>query len=602
MKKQLIYGLLLIATLAGCKTTQSVSTFESVLYPNGRQALIRRVDEGSERKFDFYFMEANRLKAIGDFGKSAMYYGEALSADSTCATCYYELANMLYMAGDAKRAEEAAFRAVQLEPDNEWFLLFLSRIFHQNKKTELALSAANYLVEQKPDNFEYLYNLSQMLASAQKFTDAAASLDKIEKILGMNEYLSLEKHTLYVQAKDYRNAEKELQRLIKEYPKELNYRVYLGDFYGQRENMKAAFNEYQRVLAEEPKNGPVHFSLANYYLATNDSLNFKKALKEGFGNNDIALEDKIQRILPFLMNIDDPKNPLDTQDFEDVFDKLKASHKDDARVYVLYGNFLNHKKERKKAAESFEIALLMDEKQEDVWQDFLFLAFGEYSDSLYIEKSLEGVKAFPENAVIHYLTAVGYSQTEEYNNAIEHLNQVLVYNKDNAKLTEQALGSLGDFYHEIGDSQKAYESYDKALALNGNSVVILNNYAYYLSMEGKELDKAEQMISKVIEFEPLNPTYLDTYAWVLFKRGRYFEAVFVAEQALENSEEISGVLYEHYADILYMNGDREKAVEYWQKAVETGDADVSAKLLEKIEKRQYIEDIPALHNAAPQQQ
>jgi tetratricopeptide (TPR) repeat protein len=117
----------------------------------------------------------------------------------------------------------------------------------------------------------------------------------------------------------------------------------------------------------------------------------------------------------------------------------------------------------------------------------------------------------------------------------------------------------------------------------------MNNYAYYLSLEGQHLDKAERMISKVIEFEPFEPTYLDTYAWVLFKRERYFEAIFVMEQALNNSKEPSGTLYEHYGDILYKNGQTEKALEYWKKAVETDDDDLSEHLKLKIETGKYIE-------------
>jgi tetratricopeptide (TPR) repeat protein len=117
----------------------------------------------------------------------------------------------------------------------------------------------------------------------------------------------------------------------------------------------------------------------------------------------------------------------------------------------------------------------------------------------------------------------------------------------------------------------------------------MNNYAYYLSLEGIKLDKAERMISKVIEFEPFNSTYLDTYAWVLFKRERYFEAIFVMEQAINNSKEISGTLYEHYGDILYKNGQTEKALEYWKMASETDDEDISANLKQKIETEKYID-------------
>ena len=589
MKKIFYYGILSVLLLASCKTKQSVNLFESIIYPEGRPATSINMDEGTRQRFNFYFMEGNRYKAIDEYTKSVIFYSEAIIADPTCASCYYELANMYYMLGDPKRSEEAAYKAVQLDPENEWFVLFLSRIFHYNNKIFSALTVARQLVELKPNNYEYLYNLAQMEAAAGKIKEAIVSLNKIEKILGVNEMLSIEKHTLYMKIKDTKNAENELVKLAKANPYNFDYQVYLGDFYSQQGNSKKAFEVYDKVVRQSPSNGIVHFSLANYYLIKNDINNFKTSLINGFNSPNVMLEDKIQRLLPFLLNIDDSDNPIKKPDFENIFDKLKNIHKDDFRTYVIYGNFLNHYNQRKEAAEAFETALLIDEKQEAVWQDFLFLAMGQYEDQDFLDKCLIAVTVFPENPVINFVTAIAYSQFKNHEKAIEHLNIVLEHNKDNMRLTEQTYGLLGDFYYQSGEKEKGFQSYEKALSIDANSVTILNNYAYYLSLENKDLDKAERMISKVIEFEPFNPTFLDTYAWVLFKRGRYFEAIFVMEQALANSPEPSGVLFEHYGDILYKNGDKEKAMKYWQKALEKGDSEDADKLNTKINTATYIE-------------
>ena len=589
MKKILIYSVLSAIIMTSCKTKQNVNTFENLIYPKGRTAIIRDADEGTKQRFNFYFMEGNRYKALGEYQKSVVYYNEAISADPSCASCFYELANMFYMLGDTKRSEDAAFKAVQLDPENEWFVLFLSRIYHYNNKLNSALTVAKELVKLKPNNYEYLYNLAQMEASANKFQDAIASLNKIEKILGVNEILSLEKHTLYVTLKDSKNAENELIKLAKENPSNYDFLVYLGDYYSQLGNWKKALEVYEKIVKQDPNNGMVHFSLANYYLIKDDDENFKLSLIHAFNSPNVMLEDKIQRLLPFLMNIDNPDNPINKQDFENIFTQLKNIHNDDFRTYVIYGNFLNHFNEQKQAVDAFETALLIDEKQEAVWQDFLFLAITEYQDTLFLEKCLIAISVFPENPAINFVTAIAYSQFKNHQKAIEHLNTVLENNPDNLRLNEQTYGLLGDFYYQLGEKEKSFESYEKALAIDANSVTILNNFAYYLSQENRDLDKAERMISKVIEFEPFNPTFLDTYAWVLFKRGRYFEAIFVMEQALSNSKEPSGVLYEHYGDILYKNGDKDKAMEYWLKASEMEDSEDVEKLNNKINTATFIE-------------
>jgi len=589
MKKNIIFIVFFAIAITSCKTTQKVITFEEILYPNGQKPILKNVDESTLRLFNYYFMEAIRLKTMGEYQKSAMYYQEAIRNNPSCATCYYELSNLYYYTGDLRNAEETAFRAVQLDPENEWFILYLSRIFLQNNKAPLALKTARYLVDLKPENFDYLYNLSQMEVHTKQYSDAIATLNKIEKIIGKNEYLSLQKHAIYLEANDYKNAKNEINKLIKKYPTNYEYRVYLGDYYAQRNNLKAAYEEYKKVLDLDPSNGPVNFSLASYYLTLNDSANFKKAVIKGFESPHIDLENKIQRLLPFLMNLNDPQNPIKNKDFEDIFEKMKITHKDEVNVYVLYGNYLNHNNQRAKAVSEFETAILIDEKLEEVWNDFLFLALSEYENDKFLEKCEIAVKLFDQNPIIHFLTAIAYSQIKDYEKAIEHLNFVLIHNKNNDRLKEQAHAMLGDFYYKVGEREKSFYNYEEALKIDANSIIVLNNYAYYLSLEGMNLDKAERMISKVIEFEPFNPTYLDTYAWVLFKRGRYFEAVFIMEQALNYSKEISGVLYEHYGDILYKNGDVQKAVENWKKAAETNDEDLSDKLAEKIEKESYVE-------------
>ena len=105
---------------------------------------------------------------------------------------------------------------------------------------------------------------------------------------------------------------------------------------------------------------------------------------------------------------------------------------------------------------------------------------------------------------------------------------------------------------------EAYAAYDSALVYKENNIGALNNYAYYLSVERKNLDKAEEMSYRTVKAEPTNGTYLDTYAWILFEKGKYVEAKIYIDQAMQNDGSKSSVVVEHCGDIYYMNGDREK--------------------------------------------
>lgn len=574
--------------MIGCKSSSKVSSFEDVLYAKGRFFIVKSADESTKKRFEYFLLEATRFKMLGDYNKAVLYYKEALGVDSTCATCYFELAQLIYQSGDTKNAEEFCFKAVQLDPSNEWFLSFLSKIYHQNGKTELALESSKYLVKQYPNNIEHLYNLAQFQYSQSYYDDAIVTLNRIEKLLGKNEFLSLEKHSIYIQKKDFKASERELKRLIEAYPGNFDYRVYLGDFYTQQNKLKEAFNEYQIVISNDSNNGMAYFSLANYFLLTKDSINFRKYIVQGFSSSGLEFEGKFQKLLPFLMNIDEPANPLKERDFENIFQVFITSHPHETKVYLLYANYLNHKGKPQEALKAYENALLMDQNQEEVWQEFLFLSLNNHPKESFLDKAQKAVSVYPENPVIQYLTGVAFSLNDNRSEAIRHLNEVIKYSKNNARLESQAYGFLGDLYYQDGNPELSFESYQKSLAIDDNQIGILNNYAYYLSIEEVNLDKAERMISKVIEMDPKNPTYLDTYAWVLFKRERYFEALFIIEQAISFGGKDNGVLLEHYGDILFKNGNVEKAVEMWVKALETNDDDLTESLQKKIDEKKYF--------------
>ena len=222
-----------------------------------------------------------------------------------------------------------------------------------------------------------------------------------------------------------------------------------------------------------------------------------------------------------------------------------------------------------------------------VWQEILFL---EYDLKLFDDIKIHGVSAiekFPEIAIFYLLTGSSYMQSEEFEESLKFLEEGIKYCGNNEKLKSQFYASIGDAYHSLDDSKTAFKFYDEALQIDELNLVVLNNYSYYLSIEKRDLKKAETMISRCVELEPGNSTYLDTYAWVMFQMKRYFEAKYLIERAIDNGGDLSDVILEHYGDILYMNGDTKDAIIQWNRAIKLGDG--SDKLIEKIDKGEYVE-------------
>jgi Tfp pilus assembly protein PilF len=160
---------------------------------------------------------------------------------------------------------------------------------------------------------------------------------------------------------------------------------------------------------------------------------------------------------------------------------------------------------------------------------------------------------------------------------------------DNKTLEGQFYTSIGDAYNELKEYTKSDESYEKALVINPKDQGALNNYAYYLSVRGEKLDKAEAMSklsNELLSNEPeaSRSSAEDTYGWVLYKQGKYAEAKSWIEKSLAHGSDKSATVLEHYGDVLYKTGDIQKALEYWQKAKNAGEGGsefLGKKILEK---------------------
>ena len=148
----------------------------------------------------------------------------------------------------------------------------------------------------------------------------------------------------------------------------------------------------------------------------------------------------------------------------------------------------------------------------------------------------------------------------------------------------RAWSTMGDIYYKLGEDKKAFKAYDNALKINPDYVYVLNNYAYYLSMQGKNLKKAHAMSRKAVEAEPDNSTYLDTFGWILYLQGKPAEAKSHFKKAMLYGGKDSPVVLDHYAEVLFALGEYDMAFVYWNLAKQKNNGDIPD-LDEKVETR-----------------
>jgi len=185
----------------------------------------------------------------------------------------------------------------------------------------------------------------------------------------------------------------------------------------------------------------------------------------------------------------------------------------------------------------------------------------------------------PESLDLYSYIAPSYYQMKEYDKALQTYDKALtLVDSADVETRSDLIGGKGDVYFDMGDTLRAFHTYEEALALYPGNVGIMNNYAYFLALSGVELDKAERMSAMAVKQDPDNATYIDTYAWVFFVKGDYPMALMYIKSAVDKDTDGSSDLLDHYGDILFFNGDKDQAVEKWKLAL---DLDPSNELLQR---------------------
>ncbi|MBI9061072.1 MAG: tetratricopeptide repeat protein [Marinilabiliaceae bacterium] len=582
---RLIFLSLIISVffLISCQSVKKATRSTAVT-----SAMVKQVelDDLQKRKFDYLFYEASREKMKGNIEKAAMYLSECLKIDPTSSATMYELANILAANNKMVKAQGLLERAVHISPDNIWYKLMLADLYQKNKMGIQAVDIYEKLVRDNPENEEYIYGLAQLYLQAQEYDKSLKQYDELEKKLGLNEMIILEKEKILLQLGKHKQALSELEKLINKHPEEARYYGYIADYFLYLEDNEKAKEYYKIVLAKDPTNAMANFSLGNVALMSQDTINFVTYYENGISNPQAPFETKIQRILPLLVG---KEKSIEKQSYlNGFFLKLIEAHPHEARGYIYYGNYLKAKGENEEAIIALRSALDIENSNELIWQDFLLLHIDIQDFTSLYKYGMQAIEKFPSNAFFYLLTGSSASQIDLDTLAIKILEKGLKYTGENIPLQAQFLANIGDVYYSLDKPDKAFKSYDESLKLDELNIVVLNNFSYYLTLENLDLDKAERMSSKCVEMEPGNSTYLDTYAWVLFKRERYFEAKYIIERAMDNGGENSDVIVEHYGDILYKNGDVDGALIQWNKALEMGNT--SELLPLKINQKQFIEE------------
>lgn len=538
------------------------------------------LSEDDSRKFDYFFMEACRLKMKGEYQASAEMFQNCIQIDNKSAVSHFELGKILLLGGDQQNGIILLRQSVLLSPSNDWYQLYLTNVFVRANQLHQAIDVYHNLYVNNPTKVDYMFSLGELYAKTNQYEKAIAVYNDMEKLEGVSEGLILEKQRLYLLANDEKNALKETKRLVDEYPSQSRYLILLGDFYVTSGNYKKAQKIYDQVQEMDPESGFLHMSLASFYEQKGDDASSQRELYLAFESLDITYEHKMQILLSIMMlSEEDPRAKVPAEELTAI---LKRVYPEEASIYFFYGSYIVTDTARvEEATDNLQKSVELDPSNVEAWMQLIQIAFSTQDFEQVLEYTEGAILGGTKTSLIYFYRGIAFQQIGEDEKAKWVYLQANAVTKPQEAIKIQILGSLGDVSYSLGERDSAFSYYKQSLLFDSHNAMVLNNFAYFLSEADSALAEAETMSAKCIELEPGNATYLDTYAWILYLRDNYLLAKFYMEKAINLSPEENDVLYDHFGDILWANDDKEQARSYWLKAINTGgDAE---KLTMKIE-------------------
>jgi tetratricopeptide (TPR) repeat protein len=550
-----------------------------------KQGNIPNLSENLRLDFDRSFYNANKEKMLGNTEQAANLFSNCLRINEKSGAANYELALIYFKQQRMTECNLFSKRAAELEPSNIWYNELYAQVLLSKKEYDKAAIVFKNITKQHPNKREFYDEEASVYLIQNKYESAIEVFDRMEKQFGINEDIINNKRQIYLKQNKLEKAAYEVNKLIKLHPENARYYGMMAEMYMANNQTDKAYDYLKKALVADSNNVQVHLALSDYYRVKKDYDKSYYELKKSFASPDLDVDTKMKVLLSYY-SITENNDPKYKQQSNELMQIMKTTHPKDARSYFIAGDFLYRDKKLKEAAVEFEQGLKYDKEKFPAWNQtiIIYSELQDYDNMLRI--SNEAIELFPNQAPLFLYKGVASMQKKEYKESIKALKQGASITVDNDQMLTSFYMYLGDSYHADNDNKNSDDSYEKALKLEANNIYVLNNYAYYLSERGENLERAAEMSAKTLKLDPTVGNYQDTYAWILYKQKKYTEALEWQQKAMAGASP-SAVMQEHLGDIYFKLNETDKAMEYWQMA--KGKLGVSTFLDKKITDKKLYE-------------
>lgn len=590
----------LIALLAACGTTSRQTTSSDTAAETRSAAQLAReremrIPEAQRRIATYMFGEAAKQYALNNADATYDLLRQTLRINPSHAPSLALLAQFENYLRNPRVADSLLQKALAIDPTNEEYLETNASIALQSDSVPRAIDAFERLAAVRPHSAPVLSQLTNLYMKANLPDSAIRTLERVENIQGLTEQIAHTKHVLRLAMGDTLTAMDELRRLVEEYPNDPNYAVLLGNAYMRvMDNTDTARVIFDRVAATDPSNGALQLARLNLYERTDSSL-YKLYHDSLLYAPDTDPELRSSMMIRFVGQ--HQRDSLGRAMTIAMFDSVLSRPQEDSRLLSTYAAYLMAANVRGDTiCNVLERMLEVEPSNRGATLELLQRYAADNNTEGVMRVCDQAITYYPHESIFYFYSALGHYIKGDTITALERATVGCEHLTPQTPIDAAAsLYSMqGDILYHLGRKEEAFAAYDSCLVYQPDDVMCMNNYAYYLSLENRDLDKAEQMSYRTLRAQPDSRTFLDTYAWILFLQRRYDEAANYMDRvmdgiptdATEEPEDVSADVFEHAGDIYACNGNVAKALPYWEAAKRLGCK--SKTLTQKIKKKKYI--------------
>lgn len=527
------------------------------------------------------FFAGLKEKLAENYVNANTNFSKIVAIDPKNDAAYFEIATINFRQNNLLDAETAIKKAISLNPKNIWYLKLQAEIYKRNGNMDALVNVFNQLIQLLPEVDIYYFDKANALFLSGKNDDALKIYKQIEEKFGSSKELISAQQRIGMQANEPDNSA--IEKLITENPTDAKNYIYLSKVLLQKNKKEEAIIMLEKAKATMPDNFEIDLALVSIYQTDKKNELAIVPLKSAFANPAMPIADKIKIVSAMLPRFN---NQQVVKDAIELIQIAIKTHPSDAKLMILYGDVLYQQGNLSGAKEQYQAVLKISEQFYSAWEKLLGIQTltGQYVEA--IKTGEDALSIYPNQAILYYYRAFALHRNGQNAEAGIEIKSALALDADDLNLKAMIFALQAEVLIDQQKLKEADVAFDKAIELAPDNYLTLGNYAYYLALRNQNLSKAELLAAKAASALPKNASIADTYALVLFKIGKYDQALSWILKALQNNEAANPVYLEHYGDILFFKGDLINAVLQWQKAKQAGND--SEKLNKKINEKKYI--------------